>query len=137
MSSAAGTNARTPARRWPRAGRGQKPLLGASLMVVLGSFLPWLLTNVGSFSGAQGAGLWTFYAAALGIAGALVPNRTAAAVQAALLAVVAVALPAWQVIHVVRLVGFSGWAPGPGLVLVAGGGVLAAAAAVRLRRGTD
>ncbi len=137
MSAAAGTNARTPPRRWPRAGRGQKHLLGASLMVVLGSFLPWLLTGVGSFSGARGAGLWTFYAACLGVAGALVPSRRAAAVQAALLAVVAIALPAWQVIHVVGLVGFAGWAPGPGLVLVAGGGVLAGVAAVRLRRGTD
>lgn len=106
-------------------------------MVLAGSFMPWLATAVGGFSGVLGPGLWTFYASALGIAGSLVPSRTAASLQAAVVAVVAVALPVWQLVHIISLVGFEGWLPGPGLVLVFGGGVLAGSAALRLHRGTD
>lgn len=103
-------------------------------MVVLGSFMPWVDTAVGSVSGARGAGLWTFYAAMLGLAAALIPSRRVAAVQAAVFAAVAVVLPLWQVLRLLRLVGTEGWSPGPGLVLVFGGGVLAATAAVQLFR---
>lgn len=103
-------------------------------MVMFGSFLPWVDTAAGSVSGARGAGLWTFYAAALGLAGAMVTNRLLATVQALLFAVVAIGLPTWQVVHLVSLVGRSGWAPGPGLVLTFGGGVLAASAAYSLWR---
>jgi hypothetical protein len=98
-------------------------------MASLGAFLPWVYTGVGSVSGARGAGLWVFYAATLGLAGALVPYRRVAAVQAAVLAVTAVGLAVWQVVHLVSLVGLQGWLPGPGLVLSLGAGVLAAAAA--------
>lgn len=104
-------------------------------MVVFGSFLPWVDTAIGSVSGVRGAGLWTFYAAMLGLAGALIPARTVAAVQGAILAVVAVALPIWQVVHLLRLVGVGAWSPGPGLVLVFGGGVAAGVAAWRIHRG--
>lgn len=103
-------------------------------MVMFGSFLPWVDTAAGSVSGGRGAGLWTFYAATLGLAGALVTNRLLATVQALLFAVVAIGLPTWQVVHLVNLVGRSGWAPGPGLVLTFGGGVLAASAAYSLWR---
>ena len=103
-------------------------------MVLFGSFLPWIDTAVGSISGARGAGLWTFYAAMLGLAGALVPARRVAAVQATIFAAVALLVPAWQVVHLLDLVGTEGWLPGPGLVLVIGGGVLAATAAVQLFR---
>ncbi len=98
-------------------------------MVMVGSFLPWIDTAVGSVSGARGAGLWTFYAAMLGLAGALLPYLRVAAVQAGILALVAVGLPLWQVVHLVGLVGLEGWAPGTGLVLTFGGGVLAAVSA--------
>lgn len=105
-------------------------------MVLFGSFLPWVDTAVGSISGARGAGLWTFYAAMLGLAGALVPvrMRRVGAVQAVIFAAVATLVPLWQVVHLLNLVGTGGWVPGPGLVLVFGGGVLAAAAAVQLFR---
>lgn len=116
-------------RRWPRAGRGQRPLLGASAMVAFGAFLPWVYTGVGAVSGARGAGLWVFYAATLGLAGALVPSRIVAALQATVLALAAVGLAGWQVVHLLSLVGLEGWLPGPGLVLVLGGGLLAARAA--------
>jgi hypothetical protein len=112
----------------------KRRLAGAVAMVFFGSFLPWIDTAVGSVSGARGAGLWTFYAAMLGLAGALIPMRRAAAVQAAIFAAVALLVPAWQVVHLLNLVGTAGWVPGPGLVLVFGGGVLAATAATQLFR---
>jgi hypothetical protein len=101
-------------------------------MAGLGAFLPWVYTGLGSVSGARGAGLWVFYAATLGLAGALVPLRRLAAVQAVVLAAVAIALPLWQVGHLLSLVGLQGWLPGPGLLLCLGGGVLAAKAALAL-----
>jgi hypothetical protein len=101
-------------------------------MVALGSMLPWLMTGLGSISGLRGGGLWTFYAAMLGLAGALVPHRTLALVQGAVLALVALVLPVWQVVHVLTLVGTRGWWPGPGLVLVFAGGVVAALAVRRM-----
>ncbi len=106
--------------------------MGASLMILVGSFLPWLYVATGGISGARGAGLWTFYAAMLGIAGALIPSRTVGAIQGGLMALVALALPVWQVVHVLSVVGLGGWLPGPGLVLVFGGGVLAAVATRQL-----
>lgn len=105
-------------------------------MVAFGSFLPWIDTPLGQISGARGAGLWTFYAAMLGLAGALVPLRTMALLQGAVLALVAVGLPVWQVVRLLNLVGTSGWMPGPGLVLVFGGGVLAAVAVRRMSTAT-
>lgn len=123
MTSA--TRDRTVPTRLP----GRRRLLLAVLLVTIGSFMPWLNTALGSLSGARGAGLWTFYAAMLGLAGALIPRPRISGVHAAVFAVVAVALPVWQLVHVLRLVGFGGWTPGPGMVLVVGGGVLAAVAA--------
>ena len=98
-------------------------------MVLVGAFLPWVDTPVGTVAGVQGAGLWTFYAAVLGLAGVLVPVRALAVAQAAVLALSALALSAWQVVHLLSLVGMQGWLPGPGLVLTIGGGVVAAVAA--------
>ena len=93
--------------------------------------------------GYRGGGLWTFYAAMLGFTGALVPWPRVAAAQAGVLALVAMALPVWQVVHMLALVGTGGWLPGIGLVLVLAGGVTAglatwrlAASTVRLRRTT-
>lgn len=103
-------------------------------MVALGSFMPWIDTGVGSVSGARGAGLWTFYAAMLGLAGALVPQRGLRIAQASVFSLVAVALPVWQLVHLLTLVGTEGWRPGPGLVLVLGGGVLAGSAVVQILR---
>ena len=99
-------------------------------MVLIGAWLPWIYTGVGSVAGVRGAGLWTMYAAVLGIAGAAIRRRPRlAAVHAAVLALVAVGLAVWQIAHLVSLVGFAGWMPGPGLVLTLGGGVLAATVA--------
>ncbi|WP_240641488.1 hypothetical protein [Nocardioides ferulae] len=126
-------NGRVRTRRAPDPARRRLAL--AVGMVVLGSFLPWIYTSLGSLSGVRGGGLWTFYFAMLGLAGALIPSRRAAAVQAGLMAAPALVLPVWQVLHVAGLVGFSGWLPGPGLLMVFAGGVVAAGAARALWRG--
>mgnify|MGYP006185448381 CR=1 FL=1 len=98
-------------------------------MVLIGAWMPWIYTGLGSVLGVRGAGLWTMYAAVLGLAGALIKRPRLAAGHAAALAVVAMGLALWQVVHLLMLVGFEGWMPGPGLVLTLGGGVLAATAA--------
>jgi len=103
-------------------------------MILLGAFLPWVSTAAGNVVGVRGAGLWTMYAAVLGVAGAIIRSHGLAAVHAGLLAVVATVLPLWQVVHLVSMVGFAGWLPGAGLVLTFGGGVLAGFAAVSLLR---
>ena len=100
-------------------------MLWSSLMIAVGSFMPWVATGFGNISGAtgMGAGYWTFIAAMLGVSGALMPWRRVATVHAAIVSVVAVALPVWQVLHLYTLVGFGGWMPGIGLVLVLFGGL--------------
>lgn len=106
----------------------------AVALVMFGSFLPWVHTALGNLSGAGGPGVWTFYASMLGLAGALLPLRRLAAAQAGILAATATALPLWQLVRIVDTVGFGGWMPGPGMVLVFGGGVLAGVAAAQLLR---
>ncbi len=104
-------------------------------MAAIGSFLPWIDTALGAVSGARGPGLWTFYAAALGLTGALIPLRRIGGIQAAIMAVVCVVLPVWQLTRALSLLGTDGgWFPGPGLLLVFGGGVLAGSAAWQLLR---
>lgn len=122
------TSTRTPVHP------GRKRLGLAVAMVMFGSFMPWVSTALGNLSGARGPGLWTFYAAMLGLAGALLPLRRLGALQAAIMAAVAVALPVWQLVRVFNAVGMGGWMPGPGMVLVLGGGVLAGVAALQLYR---
>ncbi len=129
-STSATSSGRPVVRR--KADPAKRQLFIASLMVVFGSFMPWISTSVGSISGLQGPGLWTFYFSMLGIAGVLIPWRRVAGVQALIFAGVAVALPVWQVARIYRLVQFQGWMPGPGVVLVLGGGVLAVVAARKL-----
>lgn len=129
----------TARRRGARlAARAQVRLLGASILVIFGSLLPWVSTPFGNIGGARGAGLWTLYAGVAGIAGALIPSRRLALAHAAVLTVVALALPAWQFIHLMRIGADTGSftvaVPGLGLVLVAAGGGLAAQAAARLYR---
>lgn len=120
-------------RRWPYAGPDQLPLLLSSLAITVGSFLPWVVVGHDlQVSGFRGGGLWTFYGASVGIAGALVRRRRPAAASAAVAGTVAVALATWQVLHLVSQAGFDGWRPGLGLVVVAVGGTIALRSAWRL-----
>ncbi len=120
-------------RRWPYLGPGQRQLLVAAVMIMLGSALPWVYTAFGTFIGLRGAGLWTFYAGALALAGTVLRHRRLVRTHALLVGVVALALPMWQLARMIVLGLGGGWAPGVGLALVAGGGVLALRAAGNLR----
>jgi hypothetical protein len=113
---------------------GQGRLLGAAALIIVGALLPWFYGPTGPVNGMRGPGLWTFYAAMLALAGGLVPPRlrVLAAVQGALTGLIALALPVWQAVHLLQLVGTQGWAPGPGLVMTAAGGVLCFVAARQL-----
>jgi len=123
--------AKKPGAQHRRLMPGQPKMLWSSLMIAVGSFMPWISTGFGNVSGAtgQGAGYWTFIAAMLGVSGALMPWRKVAITHAVVVALVATLLPAWQLLHLVNLVGFSGWTPGIGLVLVFFGGLFIATAA--------
>jgi len=121
-------------RRRRPAHPARKRLILAVGLVMIGSFLPWLYVGGVPRSGALGPGVWTFYASMLGLAGVLLPYRRIAAGHAAAMAAAAVVLPVWQLAHMIRLVEFAGWMPGPGLVMVLGGGVAAATAAWQMLR---
>lgn len=112
----------------------RRRLILAMALVMIGSFLPWLYLGGIAKSGAFGPGLWTFYASMLGLAAILLPYHRVGGAHAAIMAAVALGIPAWQIVHTIDLVGFGGWMPGPGLVMVVGGGVVAAGCAVRLFR---
>jgi hypothetical protein len=119
-------------RRWPPAGRDQLPLLVSSLAVAVGSFMPWIVVGGLGVSGWRGGGAWTFYAATVGIGGALVRRRGLAAASALVAGGVAVGVGCWQVLHLASRVGFDGWTPGVGLMAVILGGVIALRSAWRL-----
>jgi hypothetical protein len=121
------------ARRWPYVGHGQQTLAWASVLVLLGAFLPWVMTGVGTFTGMRGAGTWTVFAGAIGLGAALMRHRRVVLVHAVAIAVVAIALPVWQVVHLLRLVGLQGWLPGIGLIMTLAGGIVIARAAVEIR----
>lgn len=131
-----GTRQEVGSRVVRRRAPGQRRLLLASVLLILGGWLPWLYTGVGPVSGIRGAGLWIFYAGLLALAGALLPGRFSmlALVQAVIVAVPAIVLPVWQLLRVLSLVGTQGWLPGPGLVMTFAGGVLCAIAARDLLR---
>lgn len=115
----------------PMIRRDRRRLLLASVLALVGSVTPWVDTAFGNLGGLAGGGLWTLYAAAIGLAGTGWRRPRALAVHAAILAVPAVLLPVWQVARLVPLGGFGrGWMPGFGLVAVFGGGVIAAAIAL-------
>ena len=126
-----------PAKERPRRPPGHGMLLGVAALLMVGAFLPWLYTPLGEVSGFRGPGQWTFYVGLLALAGGIVRRPRLAAAQGVIAGVVAVALPVWQVVHVLTLVGTQGWYPGPGLVFCFGGGVLALNAARLLWRGQD
>lgn len=115
-----------PAQRW---------LLGASLVAAIGSVLPWVDTAFGTFSGLRGAGLWTFYASWLGVAGALMRRRGLALAHAVPVGLALTGLPVWQLAHLLRMGLGGGWVPGVGLVLVGASGLTVLWSAYRLRTG--
>jgi hypothetical protein len=119
--------------RWPYAGHGQQTLLWASVLIMVGAFLPWLMTGVGTFTGMRGAGTWTVFAGAIGLGASMMRSRRLVLIHAVGIAAVAIALPLWQLAHVLTLVGIGGWLPGIGLIMTLGGGVAIARAVLELR----
>jgi hypothetical protein len=135
-ASSPATSSAAPVRpRWPYAGHGQQTLLWASILITVGAFLPWLMTGLGTFGGMRGAGSWTVFAGVIGIGASLMRSRRLVLLHAVGIATIAIALPAWQVAHLVGMVGLRGWLPGIGLVMTFGGGVAVARAALELRAG--
>src|SRR5690606_2732895 len=105
-----------------------------SLVTMVASFLPWLDTAIGSFVGTASGGLWTFYAAALALPGVIWRSRPVVMAHALVLAVAAIAVPAWRFVWALqRLPGLGeAWLPSPGMLLVFISGVVAAVAVTGL-----
>lgn len=134
MSHTATSSPEPAARpRWPYVGHGQQTLLWASVLIMVGAFLPWLMTGLGTFTGMRGAGSWTVFAGAVGIGASLMRRRRVVLLHAVGIAAIAIALPLWQLAHVLMLAGLGGWLPGIGLLMTLGGGIAIARAAVGLR----
>ncbi len=112
----------------------RKRLILGVLLVMIGSFLPWFYVGGVPQSGALGPGLWTFYGSMLGLAGVLLPFHRINGWHAVAMAGLCLFIPAWQLARLLSQVGFSGWMPGPGMVMVVAGGVVAAGCALRLLR---
>jgi hypothetical protein len=135
-ASASARDATAGRPRWPYAGHGQQTLLWASILITVGAFLPWLMTSFGTFGGMRGAGTWTVFAGVIGIGASLMRRRRWVELHAIAIAVIAIALPLWQVVHLVGMVGFRGWLPGIGLIMTLVGGVAIARATLELRTGS-
>lgn len=133
-SDLSGRRVMTQRRAWPPAHPAQLRLLLASSVVIIGSFLPWVVTGFGTYRGIAGPGLWTFYAGIFGIAGALIPMRRIAVLHGVALTAAALFLPLWQVQRLVTNVGFDGWTPGFGLGIVLIAGVVGGSATMTMWR---
>lgn len=130
------TSTTTAARpRWPYLGPGQSRLLFAAIAILIGSFLPWVQTAVGTFTGMAGPGVWTFYAGVLALAGAMIRRRRVALAHAWLAGAACVALPLWQAGRLFQVCDGGACAPASGLVLVLGAGIYACLQARRMTRG--
>lgn len=103
-------------------------MLIASVVVIVGSVLPWVDTVAGVFLGVEGAGLWTLAAGGIGLAGGILRHRGLVIAHAAVLALVPTVLATWQLMRLLSLCGGGACAPGIGLGLVLFGGIFAIAA---------
>ena len=104
-------------------------LLLASLLTIGAALLPWVATSFGSFWGLDGPGRWTLYAGFLGLAGAIVRRPRVVASHAAILALVALTLPVWQLARLATVCPPGGCLPSAGLLLTGLAGAMAARAA--------
>lgn len=115
---------------------GSAGMLVAGVLLVVGSMLPWVTTPFGALSGMAGPGLWVLSAGFVAIAGALLPFRKVALAHCLVAGVGIAALVAWQVARLVQFSAATGdWGqllPGMGLVMAAGGAVVALRTAYRM-----
>lgn len=131
---AEGATGAVPRPRWPYLGPAQSRLLLAAAGMLVGSFLPWVDTAFGRFTGMSGPGVWTFYAGVLALAGSMLRRRRLALAHAWLAAIVCVVLPLWQGMKLLQVCGGGACAPSTGLVVVLGAGVYAGVQAHRMGR---
>ena len=131
-SDASETVGRAARLRWSHP--KQKLLLLLSLGVTVGAFMPWLETAVGTYRGFAGPGQYLFYAGVLGLGAGLVPVKSLAVLQGAVVSSAAIFLPLWQAAKLFSKVGFDGWAPGTGMMLVLGCGIMAARTTISMAR---
>jgi hypothetical protein len=118
----------TRRRARPPASPASRLLSLASLLTIGAALLPWVATSFGSFWGLDGPGRWTLYAGFLGLAGAIVRHPRVVASHAAILALVALALPVWQLWRLATMCPPGGCLPSAGLLLTGLAGAMAARA---------
>lgn len=126
MSSA--VPAKAPAVRSRVFHAGSAGMLVGGLIVLVGSFLPWVMTPFGSLSGTDGPGLLTLSAGFIAVAGALLPYRRVAIAHALVAGLGIAVIVVWQVVRLVHLSAVTeAWGqllPGMGLVMAAGAAVI-------------
>jgi hypothetical protein len=124
MTSVRGTAPDVRRGRYP-ASAASRSLLLASLLAIGAALLPWVATHLGTFWGLDGPGRWTLYAGFLGLAGAMARRPRLVATHGAILAVVAIGLPAWQVTRLAAMCPPGGCLPSVGLLLTVLAGAMA------------
>jgi hypothetical protein len=102
----------------------------ASLLAIGAALLPWVATNFGTFWGLDGPGRWTLYAGFFGLAGAIVRRPRIVASHGAILAVLAIGLPVWQLARLAAMCPPGGCLPSAGLLLTALAGAMAGRASL-------
>ncbi len=123
LSLTSGTDQKRRLNRWTHP--KQKIMVFVAFGVIIGSFLPWLETAIGSYTGFAGPGQILFYFGFIGMGAGLVPLRWPAIIQSGMMGAVAVVIPLWQIARMLLKVGISGWVPGVGMVLIFGCGAMA------------
>jgi hypothetical protein len=116
-------------RARPPATPASRSLLLASLLTIGAALLPWVATSFGTFWGLDGPGRWTLYAGFLGLAGAIVRRPGIVATHAAVLGLVAIGMPAWQLARLTAVCPPGGCLPSAGLLLTGLAGAMALRAA--------
>lgn len=123
---------------------GSSSMFIGGLMLIVCSFLPWVIIPMGeetfSLRGTDGPGLATLALGFLAFAGAFIPKRRLAIAHSLIPGVLVGVLVGLQVMRLVQFSAATGsWGallPGMGLVLAAGGAVILLRVGVRMWRAT-
>jgi hypothetical protein len=124
LTSVRGTVTERRGPRYPPS-PASRMLVLASLLAIGAALLPWVATSFGTFWGLDGPGRWTLYAGFLGFAGGIVRRPRVVASHGAILAVLAIGLPVWQVARLAAMCPPGGCLPSIGLLLTALAGAMA------------
>lgn len=106
-----------------------------AVAMLAGAIVPWAYVLGRLLSASPTALMWTFWAGLVTLAAAMAPRRGLAIASALAGGATAVAFAIWQTGRIVELCGISTQCvPGPGLCLLAGGGVAAIVRGMALAR---